>query len=374
VAGIIAALNNQYGVLGTASGAEIYSVKVLNSSGSGNYSNVILGIDWAIENDMDIISISFGGANYSYGLHEAVKKAAENNITVIAAAGNYGKGADTMVYPAKYPEVISVGAVDRNNFRAYFSSTGPELDIMAPGWEILSTVEDAGYGVMSGTSMAAPHVSGAAAVLMGAGIGDSEDIISLIKDNAIPLGDANNYGAGLLDLDRALGLDNSAFPDFEDPDDALQPEISENTEAESFFDIKDFDRDILDSGNELQSLIQLAEGLGEIDLAKEIAEEYYFLYELNSDFHKLPEDLEQNTSKVNRIQAQREDDYYTSRREDFLLLKEKYEAAVSNYAAIVENLILSIDDPEYWEFMEYEEKSGGDVSEEAYGHTGNSHG
>lgn len=109
--------------------------------------------------------MSFGGYENSEALHYAIQKANEKGIVVVAAAGNSGEGTETELYPARFSEVISVGAVDKTNRRANYSSTGSELDIVAPGSDILSTLKDGTYGVMSGTSMATPHVTGAVAAI-----------------------------------------------------------------------------------------------------------------------------------------------------------------------------------------------------------------
>ncbi|HJV47460.1 MAG TPA: S8 family serine peptidase, partial [Bacillota bacterium] len=118
VAGVIAALENKEGIVGVAPRADIFSVKVLDSQGSGSYSQVIEGIDWAIQNGMNIISLSLGGTIDSQALHEAIQKATSKGILVVAAAGNNGAGEETELYPALYPEVISVGAIDQSRNRA----------------------------------------------------------------------------------------------------------------------------------------------------------------------------------------------------------------------------------------------------------------
>lgn len=153
VAGTIAAINNSIGVVGAASKAKIYAVKVLDKYGSGTYGQVIQGIEWAIDNKMDIISISFGGIKSSQALHDAIIEANDKGILIISAAGNAGDGEETENYPALFPEVISVGAVDTEFKRSWFSSTGSQLDIVAPGSLILSTLNNGEYGYLSGTSM-----------------------------------------------------------------------------------------------------------------------------------------------------------------------------------------------------------------------------
>lgn len=224
VAGTIAALNNTTGVVGTASKAKIYAVKVLDSNGSGSYGQVIQGIDWAIENKMDIISISFGGTKLSQALHEAITEANNKGILIVAAAGNRSIGEETEIYPALFPEVISVGAVDTKFNRSWFSSTGSQIDMVAPGSLILSTLKDGGYGYLSGTSMAVPHVVRAAAILWSENKSlTSEQIKQKLYESATPLGDFREYGHGLVNVAKALGLINGPiFP----PVNPLVPEDS----------------------------------------------------------------------------------------------------------------------------------------------------
>ncbi|AVX19934.1 MULTISPECIES: S8 family peptidase [Carboxydocella] len=171
VAGIIAAQDNSQGVVGIAPGVELFAIKALNSAGSGWYSDIAAGLEWAIKNRLDIVNLSLGGKQNNPLLRYAVKRAARAGILLMAAAGNAGneegKG-DTVLYPARYPEVMAVGAIDRQWQRAPFSSTGPALDLVAPGVEILSTIPGGDYKVMSGTSMASPHITGLAALLKSA--------------------------------------------------------------------------------------------------------------------------------------------------------------------------------------------------------------
>ncbi len=143
-AGIIAAANNDKAVVGVAPEAELYSLKVLNAAGSGYTSDIIAAIQWAIANDMDVISMSLGSTVGSTALQQACDAAFNSGIVVVAAAGNNGAAriGSNIIYPARYANVIAVGATDQNNVRAYFSCTGPELDIMAPGVNILSDYID----------------------------------------------------------------------------------------------------------------------------------------------------------------------------------------------------------------------------------------
>lgn len=206
VAGILSAVANDQGIIGVAPGIELYSVKVIDSEGTGNYSSIIAGIDWAIENNIDIVNMSFGGQQYSKILEQAVKVAYLNNILIFASAGNDGaSSADSINYPAKYAEVISVGAIDKDNKRGDFSSIGPDLELVAPGVEIYSTSKDGGYITKSGTSMASPHAAGVAALLWSKDKTVlNEYIRGLLDCSAAKLGEKNYYGFGKVDAAKAL--------------------------------------------------------------------------------------------------------------------------------------------------------------------------
>jgi len=165
VAGVVAAQLNGIGVVGVAPGAGLYAVKVLDKDGMGSYSQVIEAIDWAIENGMNVVNMSFGGSQPSQALDQAMNNACDRGILLVTAAGNAGEGVQ---YPARYSSVIAVGAVDLSNKLASFSAAGPELELVAPGVGVESTLPGNGYGIKSGTSVAAPHVAGAAALVWSA--------------------------------------------------------------------------------------------------------------------------------------------------------------------------------------------------------------
>lgn len=166
-AGTIAAEDNDVGVIGVAPDADLYAVKVL-SWGSGQWSWIIAGIDWCAANEMQVISMSLGGSANSDLLHTACDAAYGKGIVLVAAAGNSGSGADTVLYPAKYDSVIAVAATDKRDRRARFSSQGPAVEMAAPGVDVLSTIMNNQYGEKSGTSMACPHVTGTVALLLAA--------------------------------------------------------------------------------------------------------------------------------------------------------------------------------------------------------------
>uniref|UniRef100_UPI003C307DBA S8 family peptidase n=1 Tax=Cytobacillus pseudoceanisediminis TaxID=3051614 RepID=UPI003C307DBA len=168
VAGTIAAHENDAGVIGVAPEADLLIVKVLNKDGSGQYEWIINGIHYAIEQNADIISMSLGGPADVPELHDAIKAAVKKNILVVCAAGNEGDGDDStdeFAYPGCYNEVISVGAINLERDSSEFTNSHNEIDLVAPGEEILSTFLNGKYATLSGTSMAAPHISGALALI-----------------------------------------------------------------------------------------------------------------------------------------------------------------------------------------------------------------
>lgn len=210
VAGIIAALDNGFGVAGVAPGAELYAVKALDDEGSGTSTTVMAGIQWAVENKMDIINLSLTTPYNDFGIKKMIDLAVENDILVIAAAGNDGdaKGKyNTVRYPAKYANVLAVSATNKADVRISISSTGYEVDLAAPGEEILSTVPG-GYATMRGTSMAAPHVTGLAALYMERyPEASAKDIWKLLEKNAVDIGPKGRdsfYGAGLAQVDATV--------------------------------------------------------------------------------------------------------------------------------------------------------------------------
>ncbi|MDD2283740.1 MAG: S8 family serine peptidase [Eubacteriales bacterium] len=228
VAGTIAALDNTIGVLGAAPSAQLYAVKVLNSAGSGTYSNIIAGIEWAINNDIDVINMSLGGSSGSTALEQACNSAYNAGILVVAAAGNEGTSAGTtecIGYPAKYSSVMAVGSITSSNVRSSFSSTGSTLEIMAPGSSIYSTTYNGSYGTMSGTSMACPHVAGVAALVWSA----EPSLTNVQLRNALNLtandmwNDSWRYGNGLVDAWAAYQyVTGGVIPD-PDPDPDPEP-------------------------------------------------------------------------------------------------------------------------------------------------------
>lgn len=214
VAGIIGAKNNSIGVIGVTPNVELYAIKVLDSEGTGVTSAVLDGIEWAINQNVDIINLSLTTPTHDPALEAMVNYAYMNGILIVASAGNEGtpKGeGDTTEYPGRYDSVISVAATDWENDRISLSATGPSIEVSAPGEQILSTyplsldVQDGkqdGYTYMSGTSMAAPYVSGILAIYkeLYPSLSHTE-LRHMLVSNAIdlgPVGKDHYYGYGLV--------------------------------------------------------------------------------------------------------------------------------------------------------------------------------
>ena len=214
VSGIIAGLNNSAGVVGVGPDISLYAIKALDKNGSGQLSDIIEGLNWAIKNKMDVVNMSLGSANTVTAFHTAITKAYNAGITLVAAAGNDSGGA--VNYPAAYSEVIAVAATDSNNNIASFSDIGPQVDLAAPGVDIYSTYKSSKYTTLSGTSMATPHVTGAAALVIDTPVGkydknnngrwDPAEVQKKLEDTATDLGQRgkdSTFGAGLVNLAKA---------------------------------------------------------------------------------------------------------------------------------------------------------------------------
>lgn len=205
IAGIIASRNNSFGVIGVAPSASLYAIKVLSDKGVGSITTLVRGIDWGIDNGMHVLNLSLSGGsrnNVPAALARAIKVANRRGVLVVAAAGNSANAlgiGDTVEVPARLPTVVGVAALTRGNKRASFSATGPALDVAAPGVSILSTYTGDRYAALSGTSQAAPHVSGVAAILRQQGMSPAA-VRRVLGKRALRLGSSRLYGAGLVQV------------------------------------------------------------------------------------------------------------------------------------------------------------------------------
>jgi subtilisin family serine protease len=207
VAGIaVAAANNGVGISGLAPGARVLPVKVLDQYGNGWYSDIAAGIMYAADNGARVINLSLGGPDSSETLAYAVDYARSRGALVIAATGNTG---GVVLYPAAYEPVLAVAATDSTDQVAYFSNRGPQVDVAAPGVDIYSTWPwVTGYFTKSGTSMAAAHISGVAALIWSRWSALPADRVAIyITQTAVDVGDPGwdvYTGWGRIDADRAV--------------------------------------------------------------------------------------------------------------------------------------------------------------------------
>jgi subtilisin family serine protease len=240
IAGTVAqCTDNGVGVAGVAFGVGLMPVKVLNSNGSGVLSDIAEGIEWARTHGADVINLSLGchGCDHPI-IDEAIAAAVAEGVVIVAAAGN--SNATSIFYPARHPDVIGVGATDFRNLRAPYSNRGSDLDLVAPGGDNLrddnadgfadgvlqetfcnlgpSSCPDSvdgstgwAYYFIDGTSMATAHVSGAAAILLGAHPDVDREVLRLaLQQTALDLGTGGfdaSYGHGLLQIHDALTFD-----------------------------------------------------------------------------------------------------------------------------------------------------------------------
>jgi len=203
-AGIVAARNNALGVVGVAPDASVWAVKVLSDSGSGYTSDIIQGLDWCAAHGIQVVSMSLGGGGTT-SLQAACDRTYAKGVVLVAAAGN---NAGPVSYPAAYPSVIAVSATDARDVRAYFSNYGSAIELAAPGVSIYSTYKGGVYTTMSGTSMACPHVAGAAALAWASGLTSGSAVRTRLQSTAEDLGvkgTDTSYGYGLVDAEKACG-------------------------------------------------------------------------------------------------------------------------------------------------------------------------
>jgi subtilisin len=259
VAGTACAKDNNFGVVGVAPECNLYSLRVLNEDGVGYWSDIIAAVEWStgaamqITNvftgeilsvqgvKMDVINLSLGkDRNPGNTVKQAFDNAEAKGVVIVAAAGNSGtlsgKGKN-VIYPAKFASVIAVGATDSSDKRASFSSTGPEVELAAPGVSVYSTWNDntsySGpqpvcdaqgncYKYGSGTSMASPHVAGVAALVIATGVADTngngrinDEVRAVMNSTAQDLGSAGRdyqYGYGLVSAAAAVARSMALWP------------------------------------------------------------------------------------------------------------------------------------------------------------------
>lgn len=226
VAGTIAqSTNNRYGVAGIAHEAQIMPLKVLSAFGGGTVADIAEAIRFAADNGADIINMSLGGGGASELMQSAIDYAYSKGVMIIAAAGN--ERSSSAAYPARYEHVMAVAAYDANNQKAPYSNYGAGVNISAPGGStaagdsggiLQETIDrrtgNAAFKYFQGTSMAAPHVSGVAALIKEAGVKEPDKIWSILEKSAqkMPADEQNYFGAGRLDAAAAVRMASESLP------------------------------------------------------------------------------------------------------------------------------------------------------------------
>ncbi len=171
VAGIIGARKNGTGVVGMAPGCSLYVAKAFDANGNAEFPAIYKSLEWMIRKRVQIVNMSFSSDEPSKGYEEILKAANAHGITLICAAGNEGsRRRNTIGYPGKFPQTIAVTAVDPSRRTTEFSSAGYESELCAAGVDIYSTYPGNSYAKLSGTSMATPIISGAAALMQAKGM------------------------------------------------------------------------------------------------------------------------------------------------------------------------------------------------------------
>jgi len=275
IAGIVAG-NGKY--KGVAPAALLLNAKVLTDTGSGSTSTIIKGINWAVENDADIISLSIGGAyeNSDGPLNAALKDAIDAGVIVVISSGNCGKDCPSsncgsfrgVTKPADLEEAIAIGAVGKNNEWACFSS-GQEFgdyikpDLVAPGVDVTSSYLGNAYRALSGTSISAPFVVGVAALMLQKNSSlNQSSLKSLLENNAVDLGVEGKdvkYGSGMVDVEKLfipIQNESNIIPVLNDTNNINQNETSFNEsnpdtieDYEGFFISVPINIDYLDYSN-----------------------------------------------------------------------------------------------------------------------------
>ena len=213
VSGIIAAnTNNNQGIAGVSWNTKILSLKITDEYGQARVSNVVTALDQAYQKGVKIVHISLSTNQFSQTLKNAVKEAQDKGILIISTSGN--SGIEELRYPSAFDGVIGVGAVNETKQREFYSTTGEHVSLVAPGASIYTTSTNSTYEKVTGTSFAAPQVSGAAALIWSIAPNlTNTEVRNILISSADDLGNPGKdkeYGYGLLNIEKAVEMARTA--------------------------------------------------------------------------------------------------------------------------------------------------------------------
>jgi thermitase len=232
VAGIVSAgTNNTIGIAGVSWNNKIMPIKAIGAEGTGTSFDIAKGIKWAADNGAHVINLSLGNYHPSSVLEETIRYAYNKGVILIAASGNDNTSQPS--YPAAYPEVLSVSAIDQRSGRAEFSNYGDYIDVAAPGVDIPSTYINNEYAALSGTSMACPHVAGLAGLILSVAPElSNKQVMEIIRQSADDLGAPGKdqqFGFGKINVVKALETSVLEKPSREANEQVQQENNNQNT-------------------------------------------------------------------------------------------------------------------------------------------------
>ncbi len=207
IAGVIGAEHNTFGIAGVNQNIEIMNLRAFDKNGNGEEDDAASAIIYAIMMGAKVINMSWGDTQYSRVLSDVIDFANSKGVIMIGSAGN--SSSNLPHYPSGFSSVISVGAIQENEFLASFSNYGSSVDLVAPGSQIITTGLNNTYKNVSGTSISAPFVSAAASIILAINEYGSEEVKQILKTTSKDLGENGwdeTYAAGSLNLERAIKL------------------------------------------------------------------------------------------------------------------------------------------------------------------------
>jgi len=270
VAGIIASYHK---VSGVTQNAKLIPVKVMNDEGIGTQYGIIKGIYYAVEQGADVINMSIGVETYHSAHEDAINFAAAEGVVVVGASGNAGE--EPLHYPAKFPSVIGVGALDQDGVRSSYSNYGEGLNLMAPGSKVYSTTPGNNYHHYSGTSMAAPHVAGVAGLMRSMNPEISLEALRFILEDTAEYTEEMNqleYGMGLVNAGKALSRVKAEMENMASMDKNYGVRIAGGNRYETAYHIAMFNDPnpetvIIVRGDDVDGVPQVVDGLAASGLA-----------------------------------------------------------------------------------------------------------